>query len=73
LRLLDVNGGRAIEAVSHGVCPEITANYRRLSRPHVEQLAVRYGATHYLVDRERPEFSDRELFAREGWWIYALR
>ena len=72
-RLLDVNGGRAIEAVSHGVCPEITANYRLLSRPRVEQLAVRYGATHYLVDRERPEFSDRELYAREGWWIYALR
>ena len=71
-RMKAANGGNEIQGVGWKICSEIDSNYRMLSEDELSDLVSRYGLTHYLVDRKRPDLSQRMVFSNEEWWVYEI-
>jgi hypothetical protein len=71
-RMQLMNGGRAFEKHGHKICDELEKGFPNLSASNLSDLRDRYGATHYLVRRERPDLASHLLFEEAGGFVYLL-
>lgn len=71
-RLEAINGFREFDERGFGIRPEITRNEGRLTVAQLVALRDRYGATHYLSPRARPELAGSLLFQNRSYSLYDL-
>jgi hypothetical protein len=71
-RMRALNGGRDLVARGSGACRETDGRFSTLDGAALAGLRDRFGATHYLVRRERPELAAHLLFEESGGFVYQL-
>jgi len=71
-RMRALNGGLEFKNRGYLVKKEITENFRQLTYRQLSQIAHRYDAGYYLVDRERPELGQYLVYHNQHLWLYRL-
>ena len=71
-RLEMLNGSQAFDNRGFGIRKELTANQGRLTTRQLAEIGARYGATHYLTKRRRPELDGELLFSVGRYHLYDL-
>jgi hypothetical protein len=69
-RLVALNGGQPFQQVGFDINDTMSDRESKLSATQLVDLRVRFGATHYVTARQRPELDAWLLYADDVWYVY---
>lgn len=71
-RLEALNGFRPFEQRGFEIETELAAHESALTAAQLARIRERYGATHYMVRKQRPDLAAHLLHAEQGYFIYDI-